>query len=289
MKFALASDSRIGARRVNQDRLGTWRTAESLLLVVADGMGGHPRGEVAAQVAVDLFGAAFQRDAKPRIADPDGFLARTLSAGHAAILREAQRLGLAESPRTVIVACVVQDGIVHWNHVGDCRLYLLRDGKILHRTRDHTVVQKLVDQGRIREEAVTSHPERNRLLQALGGYQAPHPEPAARERLAKGDVLLLCSDGFWGPLTQRQMLHALMARPLVEAILELVALAEARAGAQCDNVTVLALSWTEERIAETQPLPMIAPDAEFVYMTDEEIEEAIDELKAALRRSAEPK
>lgn len=289
MKFALARDSRIGARRMNQDRLGHWQTAESLLLAVADGMGGHPRGEVAAQVAVELFGAAFPREANPRIADPDAFLARTLSAGHAAILREAQRLKLPETPRTVIVACVVQDGTVHWNHVGDCRLYLFRNGRILHRTRDHTVVQRLVDQGRIREEAVATHPERNRLLQALGGDQAPRPELAARERLVKGDVLLLCSDGFWGPLTQRQMLHALMARPLAEAIAELVALAEARAGAQCDNVTVLALSWAEDRIDETQPLPIIAPDADFVHMTDEEIEKAIDELKVALRRSAEPK
>ena len=289
MKFALARDSRIGARRINQDRLGTWRTAQSLLLVVADGMGGHPRGEVAAQVAVDLFGAAFQRDAMPRIADPDGFLACTLSAGHAAILLEGERLGLADTPRTVIVACVVQDGTVHWNHVGDCRLYHVRNGRILHRTRDHTVVQRLLDQGRIREEAIATHPERNRLLQALGGHQAPRPEPAARQRLEKGDVLLLCSDGFWGPLTQRQMLHALMARPFGEAIPELVALAEARAGAQCDNVTVLALSWAEDRIAETQPLPVTAPDTECVYMTDEEIEKAIDELKLALRRSAEPK
>ena len=299
MNFALAKDSRIGARHVNQDRLGHWRTGESLLLAVADGLGGHLRGEVAAQIAVDLLGAAFQRDATPRIADPDLFLTRSLNAGHAAILREGQRLGLPETPRTVIVACVVQDGYVYWNHVGDCRLYLLRNGRILHRTRDHTVVQRLVEQGRIREEAAMSHPERNRLLQCLGGYEVPRPEPAARERLEKGDVLLLCSDGFWGPLTQRQMLHALMARPLAEAIPELVALAEARAGPQCDNVTVLAMTWAQEAVAEQAPAAaphgvatvvkdFTATDPDFVHMTDEEIEKAIEELKVALRKGAPP-
>ena len=305
MKFSLAQDSRIGARQVNQDRLGHWRTPESLLLAVADGLGGHLRGEVAAQISVDLLGAAFRRDANPRIKDPDAFLPRAMTAGHAAILLEGQRLGLPETPRTVIVACVVQDGYVYWNHIGDCRLYLVRNGRILHRTRDHTVVQQLVDQGRIRDEAATSHPERNRLLQCLGGYQAPRPEPAARERLERGDVLVLCSDGFWGPLTQRQMLHAIMSRPLAEAIPELVELAEARAGPQCDNVTVIALSWAQDAVAEapadaaaapaalqgvtTEVKDFTATDPDFVHMTDEEIEKAIEELKVALRKGVSPK
>ena len=67
MKFALVQESRLGARRINQDRVGHWRTPESLLLVVCDGMGGHLHGEVAANMAADLFGAAFQREAKPKL------------------------------------------------------------------------------------------------------------------------------------------------------------------------------------------------------------------------------
>ena len=299
MRYQVSHHSLRGARPTNQDRTAVFERHNAVLLAVADGLGGHLRGEVAAQVAVDLLGAAFRREAAPRIADPDLFLARALNAGHAAILLEGQRLGLPETPRTVIVACVVQDGYVYWNHVGDCRLYLLRNGRILHRTRDHTVVQRLVEQGRIREEAAMSHPERNRLLQCLGGYEVPRPEPAARERLEKGDVLLLCSDGFWGPLTQRQMLHALMARPLAEAIPELVELAEARAGPQCDNVTVLAMMWAQEAVAEQAPAAaphgvstvvkdFTATDPDFVHMTDEEIEKAIEELKVALRKGAPP-
>jgi len=186
----------------------------------------------------------------------------------------------------------VQDGHAWWLHVGDCRLYHVREGRIVSRTRDHTVVQSLIDEGRIREEAIASHPERNRLLQCLGGYLAPSPEGAQRARLAKGDVLLLCSDGFWGPLTQRQMLHALIARRLEDAIPELAELAELRGGPSADNVSALAIAWAEDEVAAAAPQPEItevrdftATDLDFMRMTDEDVEKAIDEIRSALRRS----
>lgn len=241
MNLEMATDTRIGARRVNQDRLGHWQTEEAVLFAVADGMGGHVRGEVAAQLSIEVLGQEFARFARPRVAEPATFLGTAMHAAHAAILVEGQRMRLPESPRTVIVACLVQDGVAWWTHVGDCRLYFIRDSRIVHRTRDHSVVQQLVDQGRIREEAMESHPERNRLLQCLGGLLSPRPAPAASEPLAARDVLLLCSDGFWGPLTPRQMIHSVTTRPLREAVDELAAVAEHRAGERCDNVTVLAV------------------------------------------------
>src|SRR3970040_2430865 len=109
MKFTIAQDSRIGTRAYQQDRFGHWSTRTSLLMVVADGMGGHSHGEVAAQIAIDHLAIEFRRDAKPRLGDPDVFLFRALGRAHAAIQLEAQRLRLPESPATVIVACVVQD------------------------------------------------------------------------------------------------------------------------------------------------------------------------------------
>jgi serine/threonine protein phosphatase PrpC len=304
MKYAIAQESRVGARHMNQDRVGYWRTSEALLLVVADGMGGHLHGEVAASLAADLFGAAFQREAKPRLANPAEFLAQAVAAAHEQILGEAQKRGLAEPPRTVIVACVMQQGQAYWTHVGDCRLYLFRKGRVLARTRDHTRVQQLVDEGRIREEAIVSHPERNRLLQCLGGYQPPRPDVAAKTALEKDDIVLLCSDGFWGPLTQRQMLNALLARELKEAVPELVTLAEARAGHECDNVSVLAVTWGEETKApvaaqgpRTLPyyeLPtdvqdLTATDPDFLRVSDEDIDNAIAEIKAALRKNVPPR
>jgi PPM family protein phosphatase len=246
MKYSIVQDTRIGSRASNQDRLGHWRTPRSLLMVIADGLGGPSRGEVAAELAVQFVGEAFAREAHPSLADPKRFLEHSVEGAHALILAEAHRLQLGDTPRTVIASCVVQDGHAWWTHVGDCRLYLFRRGRVEARTRDHTVVQQLVDAGRIREEAVANHPERNRLLQCLGGQQTPRAEPCGHARLLEGDVLLLCSDGFWGPLTQRQVLNVLLARELHEAIPELAALAEARAGRECDNVSVLAMSWSGE-------------------------------------------
>ena len=237
--------SSIGARDANEDRVGYWTTPQAVLMAVADGLGGHLHGELAAQLAIDTLGTAFQSEAQPQLAEPAEFLARSLGSAHAAIVGEARKLELPETPRTVIAACVVQDGHAFWAHVGDCRFYLVRKGRILVRSRDHTVVQRLVDEGRIREEAVATHPHRNRLLQCLGSYQSPSIESGASARLAQDDILLICSDGFWGPLTQRQLMHALLSRPLPEAIGELVALAESCAGADCDNISVVAMTWNQ--------------------------------------------
>jgi PPM family protein phosphatase len=237
--------SRVGGRERNEDRVGQWSAAQATLLAVADGLGGHAHGDVAAQIAIDILGGAFVAQAQPKLADASQFLVRAIDTAHAAILREAELRNYADSPRTVIAACVVQDGHAYWTHVGDCRFYLLRKGRIVLRSRDHTVVQRLLDEGRIREEAMATHPHRNRLLQCLGGIQQPQPDWQGGVRLAQDDILLLCSDGFWGPLTQRQMLHALLAKPLAEAIPELVDLAERCAGPDSDNISVVAMTWDQ--------------------------------------------
>jgi serine/threonine protein phosphatase PrpC len=219
-----------------------------------------------------------------------------MTDAHGAILREAYRLGLPDGPRTVIVACLVQDGNAFWAHVGDCRLYLVRQGRIAVQTRDHTLVQQLVDSGSLDEDAAATHPERNRILQCLGGYMPPRPDPIAKSRLARGDVLVLCSDGLWGSITQRQLLQSLGALPLEEALAELAGLAERRAAPQCDNVSVLALRWGEEEAPEEEPrtvpyydMPTVVQDftatqPDFMRMSDADIEDAISEIKAVLRK-----
>ncbi len=301
MKFALFLDTRVGKRPYNQDRIGHWRTAESLFLVVADGMGGHAHGEIAAQVTVDCLGAAYRAEAKPRIADPDAFLHKGIGRAHSMIQHQAQKQGLSETPRTTVVACVVQGGYAYWSFVGDSRLYLIREGRIVTRTRDHTPVQVLVDAGRIREEAAMMHPDKNKLLQCLGGPRAPRVEPAARARLAKDDIVLLCSDGFWGPLTQRQLLMGLIGKPAPKALPELIQLAESRAGPRCDNISVLAIEWQDKAVpppVEPLTVPMdevtefkdftaTAPD--FMHVTDAEIERAIEDIKKALKKNAPDK
>ena len=235
--------STVGAREINEDRVAQWSAPDALLMAVADGLGGHMHGEVAAQVAVDVLGAAFLGEARQRLEDPTGFLPRSLAAAHAAIVREGEKRRLPDNPRTVIAACVVQEDRVYWTHVGDCRFYLLRAGRVLARSRDHTIVQRLVDEGRIREEAMATHPHRNRLLACLGGFHMPRIEPVASVVLQRDDIVLLCSDGFWGPLTERQLVEAMASRPLAEAIQELVAIAELSTGSDCDNVSVVAMAW----------------------------------------------
>ena len=304
MKFSIFQDSRVGARSYNQDRIGHWYTRDSLLLVLADGMGGHLMGEVAAQIAVDTLAASFQAEAKTRLPDPDLFLYRSIGRIHAAIEDHTEKLNLPDSPRTTLVACVVQDGHAWWTHIGDSRLYLIRNGRVVVRTRDHTRVQQLVDQGRIREESISAHPERNLLLQCLGGPSGPRVEPTASSRLARDDVLLLCSDGFWGPITQRQLLGTLVEKPIAQAIPELMTLAETRAGPQCDNVSVVSISWSEDEVRpsahEPTDVPVTVPshdlptdlqdfnatDPDFsrTNMSDEDIERAISDIKVALKR-----
>jgi serine/threonine protein phosphatase PrpC len=245
MKYSLFQDTRAGKRPYNEDRIGCWQREKALLLAVADGMGGHAHGEVAAQIAVDHLGEAFDAEARPKLAAPDRFLTSTIAGAHAQIIDQARRRKPDETPRTTVVACVVQDGQAWWAHVGDSRLYLIRKGRVAARTRDHTYVQQLVDAGKIREEAAENHPDRNRVMRCLGGPEAPVIDPAQSMVLEKDDVLLLCSDGLWGPLTQRQILIGLIGRDPASALPELIALAEARAGAHCDNVSVVAMHWQE--------------------------------------------
>jgi serine/threonine protein phosphatase PrpC len=298
MKFDLYKESRVGARPYNQDRLGHWQTSDALLLVLADGMGGHLHGEVAAQLAVEAVAAAFRTDARPRLANPDLFIFRAIGRAHTSIVEQAVKLGLPETPRTTLVVCVIQEGFAYWGHVGDSRLYLIRNGRIVTRTRDHTRVQNLIDQGRIREEAAATHPDRNKLLQCLGSDTPPRLEPTATARLVKNDIVMLCSDGFWGPLTQRQLLHSYMTADLARASRDLMSLAETRAGPQCDNVSVLAMNWGEEEVAAAdspRTLPyhemptdvqdFTATDPDFLRMSDADIDRAIEEIRAALKKN----
>lgn len=298
MNFSLVQDSRIGTRRYNQDRIGFWKTDQSLLLVLADGMGGHAHGELAAQVAVDFLGREFRAEARPRLGDPDLFLFRSVGRAHLEIIDRARAMGLPESPRTVLVACVIQDGYAWWSHIGDSRLYLLRAGRVLVRTRDHSRVQQLIDHGRIREEAAASHPERNLLLQCLGSERTPRLEPAKTMRLARNDVVMLCSDGFWGPLTARHLLASVASHPLEEAVRELMDLAEKRAGRECDNVSVIAISWGEDEAPAagapytvpfhelpTDVQDFTATDPDFLRMSDAEIDRAIHDIRTALKKN----
>jgi serine/threonine protein phosphatase PrpC len=243
MQFSIYQDSRRGSRRSNQDRIAYCYSKDALLMLVADGMGGHLRGEVAAQIAAQSITEAFRREAKPALPDPVLFLRRAMAGAHRAIVDHATETGLSETPRTTCVACVVQDNLACWAHAGDSRLYHIRDGRIAAQTKDHSRVQQLIDQGRVREEAFGAHPERNLIFSCLGSNTPPQVDHSARTRLDRGDTLLLCSDGLWAPLSGKMICAALQTSDIMQAVPELLDEAERRAGRECDNLSVIAVTW----------------------------------------------
>ncbi len=243
MNYALELEQRTGMRDSNQDYAAHDATGQAVLLTVADGMSGYFGGEIAAEIAVGSMLHSFGIEARPTLPEPATFLDQAIRRAHDAIHGYAREQNLPEVPRTVVVCCVVQHSRAWWSHVGDARLLLLRDGRIEAQTRDHTPVQALVDAGEIPPEQAYAHPASGRVLQSLGGPETPEPGPGASAALQADDVLLLCSDGFWGPLRTSQLLEGLQRPTLRQSILTLADIAERRAGAHGDNLTVLAMRW----------------------------------------------
>lgn len=299
MKFSIFQESRKGGRKYNQDRMGYVFTRESLLIIVADGMGGHLHGEIAAQITVDFVGQKYQREARPKLADPVAFFNDSLNGAHAAILQYAEEHALLETPRTTVIAAIVQDGHTWWAHAGDSRAYLIRAGQIVNQTRDHSRVQQLVLQGIVREEAVAAHPDRNKIFNCLGAHISPQIEISARTRLQSGDTLMLCSDGVWGPLPSRLIATAFLNDSVMRAVPELMTQAERRAGADSDNLTAVAMTWNEVDTAgpdsvSTMTLPVdgfssriegFEQAAKSDYLSDDEIEKAIAEIRTAINKA----
>jgi serine/threonine protein phosphatase PrpC len=305
MKFTIFQESRLGGRRLNQDRVGYRYSRDALLMVVADGMGGHANGELASGIAVQYLTEIFDREARSRLSDPARFLHHGIHEAHDAIHQCVRERNLPESPRTTCVACVVQDGVATWAHVGDSRLYHVRGGEVLAQTRDHSKVQWLVDTGKLGADAASRHPDRNKVFNCLGGPRPPQVDLSHRNRLEDGDALLLCTDGLWGALTPAMITGVLSRRNVRRGMPTLLDLAQQRAGSRADNLSVVAMGWTEpgETTAELPTQPMEAdaasaaeraggvagepgaaqPSAE-EFLSDEEIERAIEEIRSAIRR-----
>jgi PPM family protein phosphatase len=245
VKFTIYQESRTGKRKNNEDRIAHCYSRDALLMVVADGMGGHFYGEVAAQIAVQTLTETFQLEADPELDDPFLFLQRAMDRAHHAIFDFALQRKLSDSPRTTCVACVVQGNIAYWAHAGDSRLYLLRSGKMVFRTRDHSRVQLLMDQGIINQAQAAKHPERNKVYSCLGGPQIPEIEFSRKTPLETGDVLALCTDGVWGPLSEESLISALNSSNLIEAVPALLEKAEARGGSHADNLSMVAVRWEQ--------------------------------------------
>lgn len=303
MKFTIYQESRIGRRNNNEDRLAYCYSREALLMVVADGMGGHYYGEVAAQIAVQTLSETFKREAKPRIRDPFFFLQKGLLNAHKAILDFAGKHELADSPRTTCVACIVQGNVAYGAHSGDSRLYFLRRGKILMRTKDHSRVQLLVDQGVINEKQMSCHADRNKIYGCLGGQQAPEIAYSRKMTLEAGDVLVLCTDGVWSGISDETLAISLKQSAVMQAIPHILDEAENNGGTHADNLSIIGVRW-EDSYAEGGDGSLISTKTmqrdtvttrmdEFgrnpsrkTELTESEIERAIEEIRATIQKYA---
>jgi len=302
MRFTIFQESRKGAREVNQDRIAYTYSRETLLLVVADGMGGHLGGEIAAQIAVRLFIERFQQEAKPILRNPLKFMQETLLRAHAALASYASQFSMLETPRTTCVAAIVQGNHAYWAHVGDSRLYLLRQGKLIGATKDHSKVQYLVDQGIIAPQDVPTHPDRNKIFSCLGGAAEPVIDLSKRTPLANGDILILCSDGLWSVYPVREMSTMLTSTPILTTAPQIMREAEERGGAEGDNLSAIIVRWGPETLADhatttTEALELgqfeTQVDATVTLtdragahrdLTDDEIERAIAEIQSTIQK-----
>ncbi len=238
--------SLIGGRDDNQDRSAVAASADSALLVVSDGMGGHSDGALAAETAVKLVVEAFWHQSQPLL-DPQGFLHMTLGRAHQAVVNIGLDVPMEHRPRATIAVCIVQDGCAWWGHIGDSRIYLLRKGRVAERTRDHSHVEFLIRERVITAEQALAHPMRNFVECCLGGEAwLPEMTIGGMRRLNTGDTLLLCSDGLWGGLDEAYIATTLSrAAPdtLQAALNDLAARAVAANGPNSDNTSGAVLRW----------------------------------------------
>ena len=296
MKFSVFQVSRKGGREKNEDRMGYSYTRESVMFALADGMGGHPEGEVAAQLALQTLSALFQKEARPVIQNVTEFLAIALMAAHHQIIRYASEKGMLDTPRTTLVAVLLQGGCATWVHCGDSRLYVARDGKLLTRTRDHSYAEQQ-SAGIIKLE----HVNRNILFTCLGSPTKPVFDITGPIDLQQGDRILLCSDGLWGSLTDDEIVDQLSARTISDAVPDLVENALRIGGERSDNVTVLAMEWeTPDEFESTRgvstddiddgvfasTIQSGGYDTVIDELDDATIERSIAEINEAIRRSA---
>ena len=299
MRFTIYQESRQGGRANNEDRTTYCYSRNALLMVVADGMGGHHYGEVAAQIAIQTLADSFQRDAKPTLSDPFRFLQKAMINAHHAILDYSTRHRLSDSPRTTCVACVIQDNIAYWAHAGDSRLFLMRGGKVIAQTRDHSRIRLLMDEGLVTPAQAATHPDRNKIYSCLGGPSAPEIEFSRKTPMEHGDIAVLCTDGLWGVTSGEMMAVALKGTNLMQAVPMLMSQAEIKGGPHGDNLSVVAVRWEDSYVEEmssaistqTMALNEVATHMDTFGrgaakpdLSEDEIERAIEEIRLAIEK-----
>lgn len=234
--------SLLGDRQENQDRVKVATADDAVLLIAIDGMGGHADGARAAEVAVEAINKAFMAESHP-VFDTFGFLHLAIGLAHAAIVELGADVDIETRPRATCALCLVQDGVAYWAHLGDSRIYHLRDGEVVEHSRDHSHVNLLLYEGAITSEELESHPMRNYVECCLGGdAELPRMSVTTSKILEPGDIMLVCSDGFWSPVTTEEF-AGLTDAVLENGLQKLAELATRKSAPHSDNTSAAALRY----------------------------------------------
>ena len=241
MHFLISRANRIGNRSTNQDRATVFVKDHAVLLVLGDGLGGQPGGDLAAECLVQTASDYFNQQAFP-IKQPARFLQELIILAHEGINTIGRQQSPPITPGTTAVLCLLQGGHAWWCHVGDSRLYLFRPGEPHIRTLDHSVAENLIQGGELDADQLRNHPKRHIVTRCLGiTNNTPVPSISSSMPLQQGDIILLCSDGLWEPLTEEYIANTILSDHLHEALNTLSEQAELLRRPQSDNISAVAI------------------------------------------------
>ena len=239
MKINLYIQSKTGGRSENQDFYGTTQTQYGELIVVCDGMGGHDGGLHAAEIAVKII---IEKVTKSEDTKPANALNAAITKANAAIWEESHVNSSLKGMGTTVVALLLTSDKAICAHVGDSRIYLLRKGKILYRTFDHSHVFEMVKAGLITEEQARLSEKSNIITRALGIQSTVDIEITDNLSYQKGDRFLLCTDGIWGMLPENDLVEFVCREGKIEKttqeFIEKIDALGFRNGGKHDNLTV---------------------------------------------------
>jgi len=244
MQYEIGRVSLLGNRKSNQDRLGVAESHGGVVLILGDGLGGKPGGELAAETLVKSVQHELRHEIMP-VEEPEALLKKLIIKAHYAVRSAGQKQTPPVEPGSTAVLCLIQNKKAWWAHVGDSRFYLFRDGLPLYRTQDDSYVEQLYQKGEISLDKLDGHPMRNYVTQCIGLMDTePKVTVSKGVGLQAGDTLLLCSDGFWEPLDDAQIGANLIENNVKDAIGKLAGRAEQSSYPKSDNTTVLAMNIT---------------------------------------------
>ncbi len=228
-------------RENNEDSFRYWEPGNDAdfvrlgrLAVIADGMGGTEGGQFASHIAVESVQELYSSLDE---ADPQARLVNGLHLANSRVLEKARREPALHGMGTTLTAVAIVGYNLYFAHIGDSRLYLIRKGNIRALTRDHSLVARLVESGIIRPHEADTHPQRHVLTAAVGVTDAIEPDvPPEPVQLENYDVLLLCTDGLWGQMSESEIAQTISSHNIEDAARALVQLAKDHGGP--DNITL---------------------------------------------------